>query len=132
MLPFETGRFIDVLNTRADLKGVRHFNVMEYPGMQFVLSSYYFRSPRPRWIVFFSEQQDHTRNDCLSVDFLQELMNKQFRFALVALKAMDGYFLPYGQGHYFLNLENVPFFSLGMSYLLCKSPIYFPQVLITY
>ena len=131
LLPFETGRFIDVLNSKADLKGARHFNVMEYPGMQCAFSSYYFRPPTAALdCCFISEQQDPIRHDCLSVDFLQELMNKRFRFALLALQATDGYFLPYGQGHYFLNLNNVPFFSLGTS--SCSLSIYFPHLLLLF
>ena len=130
LLPLETGRFIDVLNSKADLKGAPHFNVMEYPGMQCAFHSYYFRPPTALPGCFLSEHQDRIRNNCLSVDFLQELMNKKFRFALLALQATDGYFLPYGQGHYFLNLNNVPFFSLGTSSLSCNSPIYFPLFLL--
>ena len=81
--------------------------------------------------VFLSEEQDRCRHDCLSVTFLQQLVDDRIPFALVALQATDGYFLPYGQGHYFLNLnKNVPFFSLGTSSLSCNSPIYFPLFLL--
>jgi hypothetical protein len=82
--------------------------------------------------VFLSEEQDRCRHDCLSIPFLQQLMDDRIPFALVALQATDGYFLPYGQGHFFMNLNEQPFYSLGkfrrpLSLVRCSHPFCFPS-----
>ena len=125
-----TGRFVAILNREAERKGLHAFDATQYPGKpEFLFSLKCILSVH----VCLSEHQDRCRHDCLSIEFLQQLINDGIPFALVALQATDGYFLPYGQGHYFLNVKSQPFYSLGKFRIpLSLSRALLPSILLSF